>query len=451
MPGNPRLAYIELGIAGKSLEIPPNNIIDFSYTEKNANGGNKFSMTLFDSTGTLIADLLSQNIKESQPPAKGKAKEKTTQVSTIDFRWGYDGEMSKFRFMQITAMRPGTINRAGVTFQIEGNDLGTGTPLGLTRKTRTFKNVLRLSATESKNIGISDIVQSIAEVNKWTFDIDPTKIILEARGRSKVLEPQVYVQSNKTDLQFINELAVQARSFDNDEKGRYQVYFEDTNRIPKIHFHPHRAPEKKPIRVYRVQVSRLGEVREYEPEIQDAALITSGASVLEAVYRDPITRLCTVKSTGVKSRTNTDPTLTAFKGAPAEDAYATIAPDKKTRIILPSDSDEGVEAYLKNLHQLAAEQVVSAKLTVNGDVTLVPSRYVTVIVLDNKGRFFFTSRKYRIMEVEHSISGGDYRTTLVLNSSSSPFGDVKHDQTVAENAGKKEEFRGRKNGAPVRR
>jgi len=414
MPGNPRLAFVELRVDDKVFSVPPDLVTEFSYVEKNANGGNSFSLSLFDRTGDILEDLLDKNVV-STSKIKG----------AISFRWGFDGEMSTFRHMTILSARPSTIDRGGIGFQIEGVDTATGKPEANVALSKTFKNIKIIDGKKVPNL-ISDIVKEIAKKHGWKTDVEPTACVEETNSREETgKKPKIYQQDNKSDLQFLNELAVVARSAEKPTGGRYRVFFDDKNvnlstkePQPVLHFHTTRAPEKKLIRLYEVQTDRLGDVRSYDPEIQDTALHAAGASAIKLVSRDRNKR----KSKVVETSADT------FKDSPSPNKFVGVKPGNKKKIFVPSMEEKEQTHFLANVYDIIQKQIVKAELTINGDPTMVPGRYVKVVVRTNTGKIFFTTRDYEIFEVEHKITPGDYETKMLLFTAGANQGDIPSKQ-----------------------
>jgi len=376
------IPFAEILIGRNNFSIPPDFLESFEYKDTAANSGDTFAMDFFDSTFGILNLILAGN---KHLPTEEKLK----------FRWGFSDDMSEYRFGQILSSSPGDITRDGVRFHIEGTDLGTASA--------------RTKTTARWRGPISNIAEVLALRHGWDEVIEETVPIEEDEFFDGKLAPKVYSQDNKTDLEFLNELALKA------ESSAYHLFFVGKQQRPVMHFHPKRADRTAPRQVI-VNTAQLGAVISFSSEFQGAALIAEGRSEVAAAFTDKITKVTKVISRDART----------FDKAPADGKYTSVDGGLRSTLVLPGFTEKEAETVLNSFYDRLSNITIKATLEHQGDVAFEPDTYLDILVLTKNGDKYFTSGIYYVIAVTHKIELGKYTSTLELTKNSSDIGDTRN-------------------------
>lgn len=385
----PRSPILDITIGGRNITKDLGVVESFEYTDTVKATGDKFTLTLFDSTWTLLDSSLLRDALES---------------GGVKFTFGWVGQpLPPLRGGRIMTIEPGEISLSGIRYVLQGLDDISSENVGAQAKVFKVDRV-------------SDLVKEIAEENNWKLEIVETdKIPIAKEGKdtsNKFARP-----SGMTDLSFLTFLASRAKS--SKKTGRYITYVDyDRNGKQVLHFHPSTAPESEVSRTYTIIHDSMGEVISFSPVINTAVYTHSGIQNLEVGFRDPNTLSSKVVATKP----------TDFKGEVADEGRVLPPDGKPIQKFIPSVETTEAETKLASTYSRLSSSVLTASMQVMGDPHLKAGKRIKVIVKTPKGRDYFTSGIYRIEEIQHSVSSGTFTSTMKLQRNSAKTAPTKHNQ-----------------------
>ena len=296
----------------------------------------------------------------------------------ISFMFGYIGlERSETHKAKITDILPKYNER--VTLTVKCLDLGT-----------TIKKVGDNKIWE--NVTSSDIAKTIADKYGLTLVVDKT-----------TKKWDNLPQGNRSDLGFLHYLAKR-------EAGNYTVFIRNEN----LYF-VKRAINVSSRRTFEYN-NGDGVVTSFEPAIKESSASPSSSSVKMAIS-DPTkaSKASDIANVSVDHK-NEEKTGTtgAFKGV--YDAFSnklgtTTESTTPSKVLVDPTKDKTEATNLANsLKKSTGLKEITAKLTIEGDPTLVPNE---VITMKNVAKKF--SGNWYVIKVTHEISTGGYKTILELN------------------------------------
>lgn len=382
-----RFPQVDFYIGDRSLMVPANYLVSFTYEDTIAMNGDSWSLELFDKTWEILeTDFI---------PSMASSADKQ-----VKFRFGWGPErMSQFRYGVVTEFTPSEVTRAGIRVNVSGFDTVSGKDLSQERVEATYQGK------------ISDVVQQIADKNGWKVEVEETVETSELEGRDGGKQPKVWRKNQKTDLAFLNELAQRAKSVSG--QGSYRVYL-DSQDESLLHFHPDRAVSEPLHRTYVVQTDNMGEVINFSPTIEGKSVVAMGGSTASVVYRDPTTRKLTEKTVSPE-----DPQEGVALGTKAMTKGGT-----KVKHVLPPVTEVEADSRVGAYYEALSWAVNKATLEVVGDPSLLPGRIISVIVKTSKNQKFFTSGLYLVEKVTHSLGVGTYTSQLDLIKNANDLGNL---------------------------
>jgi len=408
----------------KTVPLHLNNETIISFDVKNEVGAiaNMCTVRLFDKTGIRLQELIGMS-------------------AMITYRFGYaagNGKkyMSDLYVGQVTEWGMST-SPHGITHELK--------LAGLSIQYNT--NVPPPTPWREKRI--SDIAIKIAQKNGWDYD---AKSILQTEPYTDPesltdpsSKPKPLMQSNESDFQFLYRISEFAKAKGiNDpyvcilEEKAYSA--PDSSSKFKLTFRPLEIDELKITRVYNVyrtqksiderQFNKIptagnpveGIAISFDPEINTLGLLdgmtgltarsvtideSGNITALEVTHEDQ-----TIKNTegvGVKTKT-------------IENRIST----NTARLTEPLYDGELQNNRINHLKAQGYYSVMSAKLKVYGDFNIFMTDNIRVnYYLPNSNEKHFTSGIYVVVGVEHSVSGGEFITSLTVYRAGVPWGGAQ--------------------------
>ena len=351
----------------------PLSLLSFSYSRTMLNAGNKVSLVLFDRAETFIERAIADHYLDLQ------------------FRYGWvrpDGGQFLTRMMTCAVLD------YTPTFQVGGTEIAL-------EAVTTF--VARgVQKTQEHRGRISDVVERIAQGNGWGTEVDRTRVVSDnggdvGTGRSE----SVFQQANQTDFNFILDLKGQAVR-ESDNKGYYTAYFDDRDHV--LHFHPPRVRGDEVSRVYvrRGNLQEENNVISFSPSIQGQLAGILGAYSAKAPYTDSVTG-----EEGVVEVSVSD-------GEETELGDVSVTNPGSSSVVSASGSHANANVLASNRFETLFNQVNKAEMEVIGDPFIPVGTLVDVQVFYKNGTPAYVSGRYFVTEVEDSISGGSFTSTLSM-------------------------------------
>lgn len=384
---NPYFAFVELSVGGFNLTpVPPEYLIDFSYTRNFGDKANTVEFSLFDESA-LEMEAIITNSKED-----------------LLFRYGIEGG-------NCSPLLAGMIQSYTIDFQYGG------VVLNVTGISTVMKNTAIPRTRTYKNMDIHQIVKEIVDMEKWGVDrIDECQPVYDIHPVTKVKTKKEFYQTNMPSTQFIEKQLLPFAKRKKDGMSGYKFYCpKDSPGKPTISFHP---PDFAPDPIYEFvfEYNREGqEVISFKPEINTAPMFAGAATSVISAYDSYKSKIVT---TTFDDKTNAKQQKTGDKSHIA-------STDGKTIVNLSSGTEDEMANKVANTWYRGAAQVYTATLETTGNTIIKPHDKVFVTVLTKSGAPHHTSGLYIVTQIEDRISGGTFNTTLSLLRLGAPTGPVK--------------------------
>lgn len=379
LPPNPYYAFVEITIGEFNMTlIPPEHLVQFTYTRKPLNAANKFIISLYDETAMMIEYQLLKGYKE------------------IKFQYGYvNGVVSPVYSGMVTEYDV-DFTSAGALINIEG----------LSSSISSFSKPVTKTYTDMK---IHEIVKDIAQEEGWIEgNIVECQSLSDGDNKDKT-----FTRNNQAAQIFItNELIPYAKSAKNGDSN-YVLNFEDTADGTKVNFYPIIQAGKgigssNSTTDYEFQWGsgdRNSKVISFNPDYSGTLSLMSGGATVEAETVDKIAN----EMFAVKYDNNSDSDRTTL-GSKATYNYS----EAKRKIGGSSytmDEMTNIAAYMWYSH---ATYPVTAELVVLGDPNLKAFDIISVVMLNKDGLPHHSSGIYLIKEIEDDISAGSFTSKMTL-------------------------------------
>lgn len=362
---NPYNAWISLKIGDIDVTEKEENMVSLTNTITSDSSTFNAVFNLFDVTGFLVeAELVKGN-------------------KNITYSYGYDNGISS-RVYSATVVKF-TPNFTGGSVQLQIEALPTG---AFDSDTETPK------MTEYKGYRIDQIVKIIAQEEGWTV----SKIVVTEPVPSDAVLPddyKVYTRNNKTAQEFIEEDLIPDAISDEGE-GNYILRLIDTDFGTSVYFAPqgYKDVEDDDIN-YTFQLGVPNEnIIEFSPEIDDTIMNAVSGTTLSSDFQDSF------------SNEYTNLKLTTDANYEGDEIVRYVGGNSYTA--------EEMGNISKNLWAKMMSVGYNATLTLQGTVGLQPNQFIEILVLTKDGYIHHTTGVYLITEIEDSIEGGNWTTTLTL-------------------------------------
>lgn len=379
LPSNPYYAFVELTIGEFNMTlIPPNHLVQFTYTRKPLNASNKFVISLFDETALMVEYQILQGYTE------------------VKFQYGYvNGDMSP--------VYSGMITEYDIDFTAVGAVLNIE---GLSSSISSFSNPVTKTYTGMK---IHEIVADVANEEGWIIgNIVECQSVSDGENEDKT-----FTRNNQVAQVFItNELIPYAKSAENGDSN-YVLNFEDTSDGPKVNFYPiiqagTSSSSGGTAASYEFQWGsgdRNSRVISFNPDYSGTLSLMSGGATVEAATVDKIAN----EMFSVKYDNTNDSARTTL-GSKSTYDYS-----KAVRRIGGSsysmDEMSNIAAYMWYSH---STYPVTADLVIQGDPNLNAFDLISVIMLNKDGLPHHSSGVYLVKEITDDISGGNFTSSMSL-------------------------------------
>ena len=377
LPPNPFYAFVELTIGNFNMTLlPPEHLVQFTYTRKPLNAANKFIISLFDETALLVEYELLQGYKD------------------IKFQYGYVGG-------QRSPVYAGTVTEYDVDFSPAGAALNLE---GLSSAISAFSKPVTKTYTGMK---IHEIIKDIADEEGWIQgNIVECSSVADGDNPDKT-----FTRNNQPAQVFItNELIPLAKSSETGDSN-FVLNFEDTEEGPRVNFYPaiqanKNADSKE--NSYEFQWGsgdRESKVISFNPDYSGTLRLMSGGAVVEADTIDKIAN----EMFSITYNSDTDANRTVLDSKSPYDysgAKKIIGGSSYTK-----DEMRSIAAYLWYTN---STYPVTAELTVMGDPKINAFDTVSVVMLNKDGLPHHSSGVYLVKEIEDDIAGGSFTTKMSL-------------------------------------
>lgn len=376
-PANPFFAFVELSIGEMSMtRLPPEHLLQFTYTRKPMNAANKFIISLFDETALMVEYWLIRGYQD------------------VKFQYGYVGG-------QVSPVYSGTITEYDVDFSPAGAVLNVE---GLSSAISAFSKPVTKTYKDMK---IHEIVKDIAKDEGWIEgNIVECSSVADGDNPDKV-----FTRNNQAAPIFItNELIPYAKSSETGDSN-FILNFEDSAEGTKINFYPAIQANKNSDSVEHLYEFQWGsgdrnsQVISFNPDYSGTLRLMSGGAVVEADTIDKIAN----EMFSITYDSDTDANRTVLDSKSPYDysgAKKIIGGSSYTK-----DEMRNIAAYLWYTN---STYPVNAELTIMGDSGINAFDTVSVVMLNKDGLPHHSSGVYLVKEIEDDIAGGSYITKMSL-------------------------------------
>lgn len=380
LPPNPYYAFVELTIGEFNMTlIPPEHLVQFTYTRKPLNAANKFIISLYDETAMMVEYQLLKGYKE------------------VKFQYGYVNGV-------VSPVYSGMVTEYDVDFTSAGAILNIE---GLSSSISSFSKPTTKTYTGMK---IHEIVREIAKEEGWIEgNIVECQSVSDGDNKDKT-----FTRNNQAAQVFItNELIPYAKSAKNGDSN-YVLNFEDNANGTKVNFYPiiqagkSTSSNDSAITDYEFQWGageRDSKVISFNPDYSGTLSLMSGGATVEAETVDKIAN----EMFSVKYDNTTDSNRTTL-GSKATYDYS-AAKRKIGGSSYTMDEMTNIAAYMWYTH---ATYPVTAELVVLGDPNLNAFDMVSIVMLNKDGLPHHSSGVYLIKEIEDDIAGGSFTSKMSL-------------------------------------
>lgn len=379
LPPNPYFAFVKLNVGEFNMtQVPPEHLVQFTYTRKPLNSANKFIISLFDETAMLVEYQLLKGYKE------------------IKFQYGYVNGV-------VSPVYSGMVTEYDVDFTSAGAVLNIE---GLSSSISSFSKAVTKTYSGMR---IHEIVKAIAKEEGWIEgNIVACQPVSDGDNKNKT-----FTRNNQAAQIFItNELIPYAKSAKNGDSN-YVLNFEDTAEGTKVNFYPIIQAGKQDdpsaaITDYEFQWGsgeRNSKVISFNPDYSGTLSLMSGGATVEADTVDKIAN----EMFSIKYDNNTDSNRTTL-GSKAPYDYAG-AVRKIGGSSYTMDEMKNIAAYMWYSH---STYPVTAELVVLGDPNLNAFDMVSIVMLNKDGLPHHSSGVYLIKEIEDDISAGLFQSKMTL-------------------------------------
>lgn len=383
---NPDLysAFVNINVGGVDFTpIPPQFLVDFSYSRNTADQANNLKFTVVDNSAFQLEYAIM-----------------TAPNQYIEFSYGYvNGSISPVYLGYI------------INYHLEFRDGGV---VGL------VVEAVSLAIIEAKGIPkykvytgkfIHEIVADVAKEEGWIAGkIEPTEKIPVKDPVTHKDVHKTFIRQNETADVFLKRLQLEAKSAKTKECN-YNIYFDDLVEGSVLNFcTPNYSTEGA--KDYIFTYDRSGnEVAIFSADVKGENFLfgsTMGYSSLDPTSNDFI---------NLSYNTNSNP------DAQRIGSKTVIDPGMAKRYyVAPSLSEAEANNRLNSIWNKAAQGLYSASMRIRGNPRIKPNTMVTVVVQNSLGQIHHTSGSYLIESIDDSIAGGEYSTTLNLYKNNAEYG-----------------------------
>lgn len=347
--------YISLEIGGKSMTpAQPTFLKSLEYTKVTDAAANKIEIVLYDDSAVVFESEL----------IKGGKQIKFSYGVTPQSAVTYTADVLDYSM---------TFTGYGAELTISG--ISTG--------------VIKSSGTKSASYSgsPSDVLKQVAYEEGWCVgNIEGTTMVFTTDSSGKSV-PKTYYRNNKTATNFIKEDVLPFAKSTRSGQGGYLFYFSDqASNGSVVNFHTTSFTTTSHTSNSFVVGTRDSKVLSFTPSYSGTVMLASGVTVTGT---DPSGKPIS-STTGNTSRTET----------------VALSVSSLTEAKLASDY----------LWQLKLREVYSAELTLINTPNIQPLSVISVTVLTKSGVPHHSSGLYVVLEVVDSINGGQFTSTLKLNS-----------------------------------
>jgi phage protein D len=371
-------AFIQIGFLDDSTiqNVPPENLISFTYNNTITTEADVFTLDVFDATWSKFEELL---IK---------------QKDNLKFRFGWaKGHQSQWRKATIEKHTP-SFEVNGVRISIEGFDQSI------------IANEEAKSRDWSDKTYIHEIVEAIAESHGWLYDeasIARTKIVPDEDDN-----PRKFIQYRMPDMTFINEVLIKHARLEDNERSGFSCWLDSTSN--KLFFRPPGldAPTTKTYIVYKYY---LGEVIRFSPELGDGAIQRGmGALNLRVTGLNPFTR--ELYDVIVDNKESTSAKIVNGDFIP-DQVIETVGGTGRP-LYTPALTADAAQLEALQRWFLRFNMFFTAELEVVGDPHITPGTNIGVLVLDAENKPHYCSGRFYVAGVTHTINNGTFTSSMLL-------------------------------------
>lgn len=392
---SPGMPYVRCAIGDEEVPIMAKHLLNMTHNLEVGNLGG-FNLSLFDPAFEVLEDAFTRSVEEDVP---------------VLIRYGWqDGPTSDVFRTTLTNYTP-TFEAQGVTLNLSFNSL---------EASRSFREV---KTRGFPNQSIDSIVRQLFLEDGWEV---PDGAITPTTDTSKEF---TYVQSNMSNITFIKSVLAPDAVAKNSNVGGYR--FRHIGR--KAYFQP--IQPSSLVRQYVFAHDSNGVVLSFSPgyngnqviyrsgtrQVRGVAWTTSGKTheyltldVDSPVIQQQLGSVTTTlprRSIRLNDKTISPPPKEGKVGRSFIHPYTAGSPESL--------------AYVKAKFDVGLTLGFPAEATIMGDPTILPQDYVEFVVLRHDGvPHTFSSGMYQVDGVQHSISGGNWVTTLKMHRDSTNSGRV---------------------------
>ncbi|MGL6066715.1 MAG: hypothetical protein ACRC0R_06525 [Cetobacterium sp.] len=260
-----------------------------------------------------------------------------------------------------------------------------------------------LNTRSYSEVSISEIATDVISQNEnWEMGIvEESETFEHPEGG---IHP--FTQSGETDLEFLNRLALFAKSKKTGACS-YAVTMEDLGTKPIIHFKPENLEDEVDSFTFSladVSNAKSGRVISYSPDLS----IINAAVTFKTVESE----------------------------AEAEEVQQSLepnTPEKEGEECLIGDSTEYTKFKTDSLSNRMANLVFQSTLEVWGiDWNVMPQSTISIYAYRNNGMLHYSSGRYYVQKVTNTLQGGVQRQTIECHRTSS-FGNIDKEVAESEN------------------
>lgn len=386
-------------------ESRPQRLVQFEF-HRNMPGGNQLSVTVLDTTWTLVESLVI-----------------SAQQKRIRWRYGFanNGQVSPLFEGVIIDYRP-DFRIDGVEIQITAISSGCLQPKqGDQQKARVFKD------SKGNPLSISDAVIQIAQENGWGAVVDSTAPYYGNDDTNQAMKTPITLrQTTERDLDFIGGYLCRIATREWDNAGNYMFFFEDTvaadgSFAPILHFHPMHF--NNPVtHIYTFMRDRASEILSFKPEIAGAAMLGQGAGSVTSFWFDHQTG--EIGSVKVDNSNTPDKQILGgiiVDGVPHD---STTENANLQSNLHPAIDEIQARALARINYQRFFEGIQGAILVILGNPYVQPDTIIRVYVLLPNGSVHYTSGDYFVLNITDAVAGGTFTTSMDLRRNASLGGPL---------------------------
>ena len=366
----------------RDLQVMANHITDFQLKQFKG-GATEAHIKLYDETADSLEDVIfNSGALDNNPTRTGSSTQPTFYTS---FGWTNG---TKSPTWELVAHNYRSNYALGKGTEIELNCTG-----GLSRGI-----FLRGNRYYRRNESVAKIVRDIARDNNLDVDVEDGTITVSTwqRGRN--------------DLRWLQIMANSGVFVSGSGARNYSVWVDNTRERSTLVCRPGNAPSPQSIEwSYIYGRDQEGQVKDWEVSINSMMLFALGSGGFNT----------TIINRGDKRAENLITNERTLPGLAGEGLIVPEASNTPAPLRLAFNTKTQALAYAANKWNRLNSTNIGGRLTILGNPAIKPSDFVSVTVITGSSLSDIrdihpTSGKYEIVSIEHTITLGDYTTTLEL-------------------------------------